>query len=267
MLNSPQRLYPLSSAYFTFAALLLLLALPAFRQGQRTPHPGPAAIPNAPFRIGETLEFSGQWLSISDAFRVTLKVIDGNVFYGRSTWHLQAQAHTNSYLRYIFAVDDQFDSYSAQSNFVGMQFETYIHEASKSESHILRFASSQTPAPAGVTQVQVLPGTRDPLGFLYYLRSVNWNQTAEVRSPVFDGHKLYEVRANIVTPRGDVTVPAGKFSATAIGIRLFNHGTEVPNIQLTLWLVKDAAHTPVLIEMQLPFGTGRIELSSGAQGN
>jgi hypothetical protein len=29
---------------------------------------------------------------------------------------------------------------------------------------------------------------------------------------------------------------------------------------VTIWLAQDAAHTPVLIEAELPFGTGRVEL-------
>jgi hypothetical protein len=253
--------------YFTSLVVIVALAFPFAQQSNRTTRPVPPPGPATPFHAGETLDFSGQWLGITDAFRITIKVIDGNPFYGRPAWHLQAQCHTNSYLHYLFPVDDQFDSYSTQSVFVGAQFETYIHESSKSESHIFRFASSQTPAPSGATQVQVLPGTRDPLGFVYYLRTINWNQTTEVRSPVFDGHRLYEVRASVVTPRGDVSVPAGKFSAAGIWIRLFNHGVEAQDIHLILWLAQDATRTPVLIEMQLPFGSGRIELTGNTQEN
>jgi len=45
--------------------------------------------------------------------------------------------------------------------------------------------SSREPAPAHEVAARVLPGTRDPIGILMYLRGVDWNTTKEVKSPVF----------------------------------------------------------------------------------
>ncbi len=36
--------------------------------------------------------------------------------------------------------------------------------------------------------------------------------------------------------------------------------------KLTLWIAQDAAHTPVLLEMELPIGYGRIELVTRQRG-
>jgi len=55
-------------------------------------------------------------------------------------------------------------------------------------------------------------GTRDPLGMMQYLRSVNWDATREVKSPVFDGRKLYDVRAKLIGT-SEVAVPAGHYTA------------------------------------------------------
>jgi hypothetical protein len=141
-----------------------------------------------------------------------------------------------------------------------------LNEGSKIENHILRMAPSPTPLPAGATQVQVLHGTRDALGFLYYLRTVNWQQTTDVRSPVFDGRKVYDVHATVVTPRKDVAVAAGKFTATGLSIRPYINGKELADTKITLWIAQDAAHTPVLIELELPFGSGRVELTQASAG-
>ncbi len=221
----------------------------------------PSAIPAAPFHAGESLDYTVQWIRINDAVSARLTVVGEQNFFGRPAWHVQARAHTNNPLRYIFTVDDQFDSYASRADLTGLQFEMYLHEQGKSENHIFRLSSVSSPVPSGATQVQVLPNTRDALGFAYYLRTVNWEQTAEVRAPVFDGHKIYEVRARVTTPRGEVTVRAGKFNATAIGLRVYDRGPELTETKLTIWFAQDSAHTPVLIEVQLPFGTGRVELS------
>jgi hypothetical protein len=253
-------------------AALPALALIAAPQKSKAPHPAPKApappaIPAAPFHAGENLNYTVQWSRINDAVTARLSVIGEQSFYGRPAWHVQAQAHTNNPLRYLVTVDDQFDSYASRMDLTGLQFEMYLHEQGKAENHIFRLSSVSSPAPSGATQVQVLPNTRDALGFAYYLRTVNWEQTAEVRAPVFDGRRIYEVRARVTTPRGEVSVRAGKFNATAIGLRVYDRGTELTDTKLTIWIAQDSAHTPVLIEVELPFGSGRVELLGAAGMN
>jgi hypothetical protein len=257
--------------------VLALTALPALAlitapQKSKTQHPAPKApappaIPAAPFHAGENLNYTVNWSRINDAVTAKLTVVGEQAFYGKAAWHVQAQAHTNNPLRYVVTVDDQFDSYASRMDLTGMQFEMYLHEQGKAENHLFRLSSVSSPAPNGATQVQVLPNTRDALGFAYYLRTVNWEQTAEVRSPVFDGRKIYEVRARVTNPRGEVSVRAGKFIATAIGLRVYDRGTELTTTKLTIWIAQDPAHTPVLIEVELPFGTGRVELLNAGGAN
>jgi hypothetical protein len=254
-----------------------LTALPVFAfiaapQRQSKPRPAPKApaplvIPPAPFHAGEVLNYTVQWSRISDAVSARLSVVGEQDFYGRPAWHVQAQAHTNNPLRYILTVDDQFDSYASRIDLTGLQFEMYLHEQSKSENHIFRLSSVSSPAPGGATQVQVLPNTRDALGFAYYLRTVDWEKTPEVRVPVFDGRRIIEVRAKVTTAHAEVTVKAGKFIATGIALRVFERGTELTETKLTIWIAQDSAHTPVLIEVELPFGSGRVELLRAGAGS
>jgi len=254
------------AALTALPVLALITAPQRLNQPRHAPTaPTPPATPAAPFRAGERLNYTVLWSRIGDAVSAHLAVLSEQDFYGRPAWHVQAQAHTNNPLRYIFTVDDQFDSYASRADFTGLQFEMYLHEQGKAENHIFRFSSSSSPAPTGATQVQVLPYTRDALGFTYYLRTVNWDKTEEVRAPVFDGRKIYEVRARVTTPREEVSVRAGRFSATAIGLRIYDRGTELSDTKLTIWIAQDSAHTPVLIEVELPFGSGRVELLG--QGN
>nr|HEV7954600.1 DUF3108 domain-containing protein [Candidatus Acidoferrales bacterium] len=251
-------------ATFTFAAMLP--AAPQQKTAKKPSKPPVAAAPAAPFRNSESLSYSGAWLGLSDVLAIQLNANDDRPFNAHPEWHFQARLQTKNPLHYILAVDDHFDSYSAQADFAGEQFEMHLNEGSKVENHILRIAPSQTPLPAGTTQVQLLHGTRDALGFLYYLRTANWQQTTEVRSPVFDGRKVYDVRATVMTPRSDLAVAAGKFTATGLSIRPFLNGKELADTKITLWIAQDAAHTPVLIEVVLPFGSGRVELTQAVPG-
>src|SRR4029077_10787404 len=87
--------------------------------------------------------------------------------------------------------------------------------------------NASEPAPGDATAARVLPGTRDPLGMMQYLRNVDWVKTPEVRSPVYDGHKLYDVRAKLGGTSASVTVPAGNYRASKINIRVLENGVEM----------------------------------------
>jgi hypothetical protein len=244
------------------------IATPQQKSTKKPPKP-PAAAPAAPptpFHNAESLSYSGAWLSVKDVIAAQLIANDDRPFNARPAWHFLAKLQTKNPLRYMLPVDDQFDSYSSHTDFAGEQFEMHLHESSKIENHILRLTPSPSPLPAGATQVQVLRGTRDALGFLYYLRTVNWQQTTDARSPVFDGRRVYDVHATVVTRQSDITVAAGKFTATGLSIRPYINGKELADTKITLWIAQDAAHTPILIELELPFGSGRIELTQAIPG-
>jgi hypothetical protein len=259
----------ISPAFVAIATLIfaaVLVAAPQQKTVRKPSKPPAAAAPAAPFRNAESLTYSGAWVSVSDVLAIQLRANDDRPFSAHPEWHFQARLQTKNPLHYVLAVDDHFDSYSAHTDLAGEQFEMHLNEGSKVENHILRITPSQAPLPAGTTQVQLLHGTRDALGFLYYLRAVNWQQTTEVRSPVFDGRKVYDVHATVVTPRSDLAVAAGKFTATGLSIRPFFNGKELADTKITLWIAQDSARTPVLIELVLPFGSGRVELTQAVPG-
>jgi hypothetical protein len=214
-----------------------------------------------PFRAGEKLEFRGGWQFYDGAATLKLGVIDQRAFSGRPAWHFQAQATTLNPLRYIFILDDQFDSYSDAAELASRQYEAYIREQDKHEDRISRMSHEGEPAPAGGAAVRVPAGTRDPLGALYFLRSVDWTRISTVTMPVYDGKKLYELRARLGRAAEPTEVPAGRFTASRIDLRVYERRRELTQVRISLWLANDAARTPVRVEAELPFGPVRAELS------
>jgi len=179
---------------------------------------------------------------------------------GAEAWHLQAFARTQNPLRMVFELDDEFDSYSAPKDFASVQYEMHLSERGQKVQSVQRMMTSgRLPAPAGTSAAVVLPGTRDPLGMMQYLRSVDWAKTPVVHGPVYDGRKLYEVRAEKIGS-AEVQVPVGKFSTSTVEIKVFENGAEMKDAHFTLYLAKDEARTPVLLEAVLPFAAARIEL-------
>jgi hypothetical protein len=210
---------------------------------------------------GEVLEFTGSVAKVSNVASLRLVVNGRKELAGKDAWHLQAFAHTQNPLRMVFELDDQFDSYSAPGDFASVQYEMRLNERGQKVQSVQRMApTGLEPATAGASEARVLPGTRDPLGMMQYLRSVDWAKTPVVHGPVYDGHKLYEVRAQKIGS-AEVEVPAGKFSTATVDIKVFDDGAEMKDAHFTVYLAKDAARTPVLLEAVLPFAAARVELT------
>jgi hypothetical protein len=209
---------------------------------------------------GEVLVFSANVAKVNNVASLRLEVVDNKQVGGKGAWHFQATAHTQNPLRLVFALDDQFDSYSEGNSFTSVQYEMRLNERGQKVDSIQHMTTTGTePPPPGTSAARVLPGTRDPLGLMQYLRSVNWDKTPEVAGPVFDGHKLYDVRAKLIGT-SEVAVPAGKFTAATIEIHVFDGGTEMKDTHFMLYLAQDGARTPVLLQAALPFAEARVEL-------
>jgi len=212
-------------------------------------------------RAGEALDYTANVSKLTNVANLTLRVVDRQDFLGKSAWHLQALAHTENPLRMVFELDDQFDSYSDVGTLTSLQYEMHLNERGQKVESVQRMtATGNEPAPANATAARVLPGTRDPLGMMHYLRNVDWLKTPEVRSPVYDGHKLYDVRAKLAGFSASVTVPAGSYIASRVDIQVFDNGVEMKDASFILYLANNAARTPVLLEATMPFATARVEL-------
>lgn len=214
-------------------------------------------------RPGETFEYDANVTKL-DSTVATLKIVaaDKRNLGGRGSWHLQAFAHTENPYRMVFELDDEFDSYSDAANMTSVQYEMHLSERGQKVDNVERLLSSSgDPPPAGTSAARVLPGTRDPLGMLEYLRGVDWTHVTEVHSPVYDGRKLYNVRAVLLGKSAGVTVPAGKYNTIKIEIHVVDNGTEMKDAHFVLYLTDDAARLPVLMEAVLPVATARVELT------
>ena len=224
------------------------------------------AAPGYVVRAGESLEFAANVTKLNSTIaNLKLVTAEKRNFYGKNTWHLQAFAHTENPYRMIFELDDQFDSYSEAGDFASQQYEMHLNERGQKVDSVQRMLSSpRDPAPEDATAARVPAGTRDPLGLLQYLRGIDWGKTPEIKSPVYDGRKFYEVRAVLLGTAEDVKVAAGRYTATEIEIHVYENGTEMKDAHFLLYLSNDAARIPVLLEEVLPVATASVELTKAS---
>lgn len=215
-----------------------------------------------PFHAGETLNYRVAWAAFSNAASVELSVPERRNLYGFQTWHFRAVAHTIRPVRTLFALDDQFDSYTDAATLESRQFELHLDEMGKISDDVQNLSSSGQPSHSPGPLVIVSPGTRDALGTLYALRSQDWQHAPDFRASVYDGHNLYDMRAHCEVLSEPVKVAAGSFAAARIAVHVFQYGKELSTIRFEIWIANDPARTPVVIEANLPFGNIRGELLS-----
>lgn len=214
-----------------------------------------------PLRAGEVLEFAADVAKLSNVANLRLQIVGRQDFFGKSAWHLQAFAHTENPLRMMFELDDQFDSYSDAATLSSLQYEMHLNERGEKQESIQRMTTTGTERAApNATQTRVVAGTRDPLGMMQYLRTLDWNKVRDVHGPVYDGHKLYDVRASYAGGAENINVPAGDFGTSKIDLRVFDAGTEMKDAHFTLYLARNSTRTPVLLEAVMPFATARVAL-------
>jgi Protein of unknown function (DUF3108) len=223
--------------------------------------------PGFVLRPGETLDYDANIAKLNSTV-ATLKIsaVEKRNSAGKGAWHLRAIAHTENPYRMVFELDDQFDSYSDAGSMASVQYEMHLNERGQKVDSIERMLTSmQEPIPAAGSGVRVPPGTRDPIGMLEYLRGVDWAHTPELHSPVFDGRKLYDVRAVYEGKASAIKVPAGTFNTIKIELHVLDNGQEMKDAHFLLYLTNDAARLPVLLEAVLPIATARVELTKAKE--
>jgi hypothetical protein len=242
-------------------AILLLSAVLMAGDGPARPKPGSGPAEMAvPFRAGEKLDYRVGWSTFVTAATAQVRVEERRPFYGRVAWHFQAVARTVEPVRYLYALDNQFDSYTDIASLASLQYEIYLREPDKKEDKIVRMSTDGESAEGNGPTTRVPPGTRDPLGAFFSLRAVDWQKDSEARMPVYDGKKLYELRVRRLSTTESVTVPAGTFAATKLELHVYERNRELANTRFFIWLSRDAERMPVLIQAVLPFGELRVEL-------
>ena len=219
-----------------------------------------------PFSPGEILDYNVSWAAFPSAATLHLSVIERRNLYGWDSWHMKATGSTENPVRRIFEIDDEFDSYMDAATLASHQYEMYLNEMGKSEKSMMELTPQGSVPRGGIASVIVPPGTRDPIALLQSMRAWDWDRTAEMRVPVFDGHNLYDVHANRDAADEEVAVPAGNFRAAKIAVHIYKGATEMQQIRFTLWVARNGARVPVAMEAELPFGTFRLELTQIAAG-
>ena len=155
-------------------------------RGERLYSPAPER-----FRSGESLSYRVSWSTFATAATASISIPERLYFFGDNVWNLRAQVSTVNPVRRLFTIDDQFTSYSDVNTLQSRQYVMKLDELGR--KRVQQFRSSLT-GPGNTGSFGAIPaGAFDPLGGLFLLRTVDWQQP--VAAEIFDGKQIYEMIA------------------------------------------------------------------------
>src|ERR1700690_881503 len=93
--------------------------------------------PAAPFRVGEVLNYRVTWAAFTTAASLQVSVPERRNLFGWATWHFRAVLHTQSPVRTLFTIDDEFDSYADAAPLETRQYESYLDELGRRSNQVL----------------------------------------------------------------------------------------------------------------------------------
>jgi hypothetical protein len=236
--------------------VFILLSFPSF-----------SAAFDTPFQPGEKLKFLLRWEFIP-AGEATLAVEPITEKNGQPAFHFVMTAKTNSFLDLIYKVRDRIDSYTDMEMTRSLSYDKNQREGRHRRKESITFDWENNQARYSRegredSFVDLLPGTFDPLGIFYFVRSSDLAEISTIERPVSDGKKCVIGIGNVLK-RETITVPAGTFDTLLIEPNLKDVGgvfKKSKDSNILLWVTADSRHIPVKIQSKVAIGSFLGELT------
>ncbi len=223
-----------------------------------------------PFAEGERLSFDIYWGFIKVGETV-MEVLPNTIFKGRAVRHFRLETRTTPLIDMIYKVRSRIEAFTDLEMQRSVLYKKNHYESSTHRDLAVTFDWEKRQA-AYVSfgrqeQVtEILPGTFDPLGILYYSRCQNYATADRFERPVTDGKKCIVGRGSLLK-KERINIRGRLYDTYVIqpemlGIEgLFEENQDA---RITLWFLNDRSRIPVKINIEVFIGNIVCELASSA---
>ncbi len=210
-----------------------------------------------PFKAGETLIYTTGFRLLS-AGTSTMEIVNQE---GDSVLYIVSQVRTGNFFDYLYRTRDRIDLWLDSSTLELRHMLRDIHEGGYERRDTTNVDREAGLIYARRDTLTVDEPVFDPIGAIYYLRSLPLTIGDEIQLAIFDGRRLRKI-AITVSGIEQIKVPAGEFECLVL------KPTPLDNKRLTsadgilhLWLTDDRRRIPVRIEQKASFGTIVLKLA------
>lgn len=220
-----------------------------------------------PFAAGERLTFRLRW-TLVPAGEAVMEVLPMTTVNGTPAYHFRLTATSNSFVDMFYKVRDCIDAYTNVSVTHALRYHKKQHEGGHKKNIQVDFNWEDDTARffdgKKRRQVDLLPGTFDPLSAFYYIRKLDYKPNDIIICPVTDGKKLVDGQAHVIK-KERVTVYTGTYDTYLIEPDLKHVGgvfKKSKDAKIQVWVTADEKRIPVKIASEVAVGSFVGELAS-----
>jgi len=213
------------------------------------------------FKVKERLGFKLYWgfIKVGEA---VMEELPNTMAEGQTARHFRLKIRTNGLIDLIYKVRSEFETFTDLEMNRSLLYRKQQFEDGTQKTVTVKFdwenykARYLNSGKYG-QETEIVPGAFDPLGILYYMRTVNFTKADHIEAPVTDGKKCV---VSSVFLRGTEQLQFEGKSHEAYVLHsdmkdiegLFEKSQDS---QFTLWISTDHNRIPLMINIDMFFGT------------
>ena len=211
------------------------------------------------FDIGEQLTFSVNFGPFN-AGTLVMTVEGIKNINDSPCYHILYKLNSEGFLSLIYKVEDVIETFIDTVSLQPLLFKKHLREGGYKDDRLYYFDHVKNIAYNRTDTVTIPPYTQDMLSIFYYLRTLELDENKVIEIPNFDNGKIITIRFKIRKGK-TVSVEAGRFKSVILEPTLASGEKEKPKGSITVWLTDDERKIPVLIKMEIKFGSITAKLT------
>lgn len=225
--------------------------------------------PQVAFGPGEKLTFRLRWTMITAGY-ATMEVRPMQTRDGQQVFHFLLSAKSNSFIDRFYRVRDRIDAWSDADMEHSMLYKKNQVEGRHRRKETVLFdweknkANYHDQLRHRQKEIDLMPGSFDPLSAFYYVRTQKLKTGAVLKRPVTDGKKNV-VGILTVVGREKITIDGKEYDTWLIKPDLKHIGgvfKKSKDAHIKLWVTADERQLPVKIASKVVVGSFVGELIS-----
>ena len=210
-----------------------------------------------PWVSGELLEYEVKFGSIT-AGSGRISVVGHDTVRGRDVWKLRY--NVTGGLRFIYRINDTFDSYFDSEKLVALRFDQNLSEGNRDTKRLYEiYPDRQVYTKNGGEEQASVAQPLDDASFLFFVRSIPLEL-----GKTYEFDRYYDPKSNPVIVkvlrRDTIDVPAGRFPTIVVQPVIKTSGIFSEGGKAELWLSDDKYHKLVQMKIHLSFGSLNLYL-------
>ena len=213
-----------------------------------------------PFAPGERLVFMLRW-TVIPAGKAVMEVMPMMTIDGSKVYHFRLTAKSNAFVDMFYKVRDCIDAYADADMTHAVRYRHQQHEGETKRNVKVDFDWNKAMASYSDgkrdRQIEVVPGTFDPLSVFYKTRMADFQKNGMIQCPVSDGKKCVTGLARIIK-KESITTPSGTYETYLLEPDMKDVGgvfEKDKEAKIKLWVTADERRLPVKVASKEAIGS------------